>query len=93
MGSTEKERFGEKAKKCPRSLGNLPARVGKNLTKQVTELYNTMGRWIAAVIAAKGQHTKSVHQWSGRPGFNSRLSHTKDSKNGTWYLLAEHSVI
>ena len=25
----------------------------------------------------------SVRQWSGRPGFNPRLSHTKDSKNGT----------
>ena len=25
-----------------------------------------------------------VCQWSRRPGFNPRLSHTKDSKNGTW---------
>ena len=25
----------------------------------------------------------SVHQWSGIPGFNPRLSHTKDFKNGT----------
>ena len=25
----------------------------------------------------------SVRQWPGRPGFNPRLSHTKDSKNGT----------
>ena len=25
----------------------------------------------------------SVCQWSGRPGFNHRSSHTKDSKNGT----------
>ena len=24
-----------------------------------------------------------VHQWSGRPGFNPRSIHTKDSKNGT----------
>ena len=30
----------------------------------------------------------SVCQWSGRPGFNPRLRHTKDFKNGTWYLLA-----
>ena len=29
----------------------------------------------------------SVHQWSGRPGFNPRSSHTKDLKNGTWCLL------
>ena len=30
----------------------------------------------------------SVHQWPGRPGFNPRSSHTKDSKNGTWCHLA-----
>ena len=30
----------------------------------------------------------SVRQWSGRPGFNPRSDHTKDFKNGTWYLLA-----
>ena len=29
----------------------------------------------------------SVPQWSGRPGFNPRSRHTKDYKNGTWYLL------
>ena len=28
-------------------------------------------------------HVKSVRQWLGRPGFNPRSSHTKDSKNGT----------
>ena len=26
-------------------------------------------------------------------GFNPRSSHTKDFKNGTWYLLAEHSAL
>ena len=25
----------------------------------------------------------SVHQWSGRPGFNPRSRHTKNFKNGT----------
>ena len=25
----------------------------------------------------------SVLRWSGRPGFNPKLSHTRDSKNGT----------
>ena len=30
----------------------------------------------------------SVRQWPGRPRFNLRSSHTKDSKNGTLYLLA-----
>ena len=29
----------------------------------------------------------SIRQWSGRPGFNPRSHHTKDFKNGTWYLL------
>ena len=33
-------------------------------------------------------HDLHVHQWSGRPGFNPRLSHTKDEKNGTSYRLA-----
>ena len=28
------------------------------------------------------------HQWPWRPGFNPWSSHTKDSKNGTWCLLA-----
>ena len=41
----------------------------------------------------------NVCQWPGRPGFNPRSSHTKDSKNGTqkmvlkkWYRLAKHSA-
>ena len=32
--------------------------------------------------------TLSVCQWPGRPGFNPRSSHSKDSKNGTWCYLA-----
>ena len=35
----------------------------------------------------------SVCQWSGRPGFNPKSRHTKDFKNGTWYLLALRSAI
>ena len=27
-------------------------------------------------------------KWSGRPGFNPRSHHTKNFKNGTWYLFA-----
>ena len=30
----------------------------------------------------------SVRQWPRRLGFNPRSSHTNDSKNGAWYLLA-----
>ena len=30
----------------------------------------------------------SVCQWPGRPGFNPKLSHTKNLKNGTWCQLA-----
>ena len=30
----------------------------------------------------------SVRQWPGRPGFNPRSSHTKDSKSGARYRLA-----
>ena len=29
------------------------------------------------------QYGWSIRQWSGRPGFNPRSSHTKDFKNGT----------
>ena len=29
-----------------------------------------------------------VRKWPGRAGFYPKSSHTKDSKNGTWYLLA-----
>ena len=32
---------------------------------------------------------KSVSLWTGRPGFSHRLSHTKDSKNGTYCLQAK----
>ena len=35
----------------------------------------------------------SVCLWFGRPEFNPRLSHTEDSKNATWCLLAKHSVL
>ena len=38
-------------------------------------VYDKLGRLIGLVGRA------------GRPGFNPRLSHTKDFKNGTWYLL------
>ena len=30
----------------------------------------------------------NIQQLSGRPEFNPRSCHTKDFKNGTWYLLA-----
>ena len=36
---------------------------------------NSPGHWL---------YEKSVCQWSRRPGFSPRSSHTKDSKNGTW---------
>ena len=40
-------------------------------------------------INQKPFHTRcSFRQWSRRPGFNPMSRHTKDFKNGTWYLLA-----
>ena len=33
-----------------------------------------------------------VHQWSSRPGFNTRSSYTKDSKYGTWSYLPNPSA-
>ena len=58
------------------------------------EHYNSMlhlheQAWTDIYLAP--QHEKDVTQgqfWSGRPGFNPRSRHTKDFKNGTWYLLA-----
>ena len=36
---------------------------------------------------------ESVRQWPGGPWFNPRSSPSIGSKNGTWYLLAEHSAL
>ena len=48
--------------------------------------------WKCHIDASRGEEAteiyKSVCQWSGRPGFNPRLYHTKVFKNGTWYFLA-----
>ena len=40
------------------------------------------------IITFQSWDLDSVCQWCGRPGFNPRSCHTKDFKNGTWYLLA-----
>ena len=42
----------------------------------------------AYIYLANSLNGWSVHQWFGREGFNPRSSHTKDSKSGTWCLLA-----
>ena len=34
----------------------------------------------------------SIHQWSGRPGFNPSLGHTKDFKNGTLLNTQNYKV-
>ena len=39
-------------------------------------------------LPGHGPNQSSVCQWSMRPGFNLTSSHTKNSKNGTWYCLA-----
>ena len=43
---------------------------------------------IPVICTALWRNGQSVYQWSWRLGFNPMSSHTKDSKNGTWYLLA-----
>ena len=40
------------------------------------------------IAQIKSRYNELFLLGSGRPGFNPRLSHTKDLKNGTWYLLA-----
>ena len=44
--------------------------------------------WFLANTSVPNENGFSVRQWSGRPGFNPRSRHTKDFKNGTWYLFA-----
>ena len=48
------------------------------------ELHKKMSHWIDGW---------SLRHWFGRLGFNPRSSHTKDSKNGTGYRLANHSAL
>ena len=47
-----------------------------------------LATWPIKDILAHWSCGLSVRQRSGRSGFNPRLCHTKDFKNGTWYLLA-----
>ena len=49
-------------------------------------LYNDILEFVAATFEPVYWHNvQSVHQWSGRQGFNPRASHTKNSKE--WYLM------
>ena len=36
-----------------------------------------------SILVTKSDRSYRFRQWPGRPGFNPRSSHTKDSKNGT----------
>ena len=49
---------------------------------------NPLQCWLRSLCANTHGKGMSVRQWPWRPGFNPRSSHTKDSKNGTWCLLA-----
>ena len=40
------------------------------------------------LVSVSNSSDIGVRQWPGRPGFNSRSSHAKDSKNGTWFYTA-----
>ena len=40
------------------------------------------------LVIRREHHQHDLSQWHGRPGFNPRSSHAKDSKNGTWCYLA-----
>ena len=37
--------------------------------------------------------SKNMGNVADLPGFNPRLSHTKESKNGTWCCLVKHSEL
>ena len=57
-----------------------------NIKKKHVHLFKK--KWISLLYSPDIGLAVSVRQWPGRPGFNPRSSHTKDSKNGTWCLLA-----
>ena len=46
-------------------------------------LFSVILVWIKVYLNRLIGLVGSVHQWSGRPGFNPRSNHTKDFKNGT----------
>ena len=49
---------------------------------------NTSKEFFFAHIITRKILDEFSPSWSGRPGFNPTSYHTKDFKNGTWYLLA-----
>ena len=51
-------------------------------------LMNYNGGFISTLYQLIGLVGRVFANGPGRLGFNPRLSHTKDLKNGTWYHLA-----
>ena len=45
-------------------------------------------RIVGYIVPLLFLYDDGFHQWLGNPQFNPRSSHTKDSKNDTWCLLA-----
>ena len=48
------------------------------------QIYMKNNTWLHLIVYG----SRHIRQWPGRPGFNPRSRHTKDSKNGISYLLA-----
>ena len=63
-------------------------KVAHTHTHTHTHIYIYVCVVCVCVRVCKLEYNRIINQWSGRPGFNPRSHHTKDFKNGTWYLLA-----
>ena len=62
--------------------------AAQNYTRLINHVKTTIDKtWGDSKCTLCGNR-ESVCKWPGRPGFNPRSSHSKDSKNGSSCLLA-----
>ena len=87
---------------CVRAFVCVCVCVCNNIFTKGNEFWNkaTSIKWLAwstliyqMDIFSGLYYDNSYHTHSGRLGFNPRSCHTKDFKNGTWYLFAYYSTI
>ena len=61
---------------------SLPWNVNQRPHSETVHPNKPPSSWITGVVMGHWPNELSVRQWSGRPGFNLRSSHTKDLKMG-----------
>ena len=57
--------------------------IDRNLSDAMTPVQSGPGSNVNEGVHYTGHDDYSIHQCPGIPGFNPRLSHAKDLKNGT----------